>query len=104
MGRIWTDTNKYQRWLDVELAVTATLAEDGVVPADAAAEIRAKAGFSVERIDAIEAVGRHDVIAFTTSVAVHVGPASRYFHYGLTASDVVDTAMALQRSCVHCVR
>ncbi|HEX4997885.1 MAG TPA: adenylosuccinate lyase [Terriglobia bacterium] len=96
MGRIWQDRNRYQRWLDVELAVTATLAEDGVVPADAAAEIKAKADFSVERIDEIEAEVKHDVIAFTTSVAEHVGPASRYFHYGLTSSDVVDTAMALQ--------
>jgi adenylosuccinate lyase len=96
MGRIWEDQNKYQRWLDVELAVTETLAEDGTVPSDAAAEIRRKAGFSVERINEIEAEVKHDVIAFTTSVAENVGPASRYFHFGLTSSDVVDTAMALQ--------
>src|SRR3990172_5614891 len=96
MGRIWEDQNKYQRWLDVELAVTETLAEEGVVPKDAALEIKLKAGFSVKRIDEIEADVKHDVIAFTTSVAEHVGPASRYFHYGLTSSDVLDTAMALQ--------
>src|SRR5437762_4908752 len=96
MGRIWEDQNKYQRWLDVELAVTETLAEQGFIPKDAAAEIQAKAGFSVERIDAIEAEVKHDVIAFTTSVAEHVGPASRYFHFGLTSADVVDTAIALQ--------
>src|SRR6266705_2913731 len=96
MGNIWEDQNKYQRWLDVELAVTATLAEEGLVPKDAAAEIRAKAGFSVDRINQIEAEVKHDVIAFTTSVAEHVGPASRYFHFGLTSSDVLDTAMALQ--------
>ncbi len=96
MGKIWEDQNKYQRWLDVELAVTETLAEEGVVPKDAAAEIKSKAGFSVARIDEIEAEVKHDVIAFTTSVAEHVGPASRYFHYGLTSSDVLDTAMALQ--------
>ncbi len=96
MGKIWEDQNKYQRWLDVELAVTETLAEEGVVPKDAAAEIKSKAGFSVARIDEIESEVKHDVIAFTTSVAEHVGPASRYFHYGLTSSDVLDTAMALQ--------
>src|SRR3989442_1257914 len=96
MGRIWEEQNKYQRWLDVELAVTETLAEQGFIPKDAAAEIKAKAGFTVERIDQIEAEVRHDVIAFTTSVAEHVGPASRYFHFGLTSSDVLDTAMALQ--------
>jgi adenylosuccinate lyase len=96
MGKIWEDQNKYQRWLDVELAVTETLAVEGIIPKDAAAEIRAKAGFSVDRINQIEAEVKHDVIAFTTSVAEHVGPASRYFHFGLTSSDVLDTAMALQ--------
>jgi adenylosuccinate lyase len=96
MGAIWEEQNKYQRWLDVELAVTETLAEDGTVPKNAAAEIKAKAKFSVARIEAIESEVKHDVIAFTTSVAENVGPASRYFHFGLTSSDVVDTAMALQ--------
>src|SRR5579872_3283395 len=96
MGKIWEDQNKYQRWLDVELAVTATLADEGLVPQDAAAEIKQKAGFSVDRINAIEAEVKHDVIAFTTSVAEFVGPASRYFHFGLTSSDVLDTALALQ--------
>jgi len=96
MGRIWEDENKYRKWLDVELASTAVLEAEGVVPPEAAAEIRDRANFSVERILEIEAETRHDVIAFTTAVAEHVGPASRYFHYGLTSSDVVDTAMALQ--------
>src|SRR2546428_14165311 len=96
MGRIWEDHNRYQRWLDVELTVTDTLAAEGIVPKDAAAEIRAKAGFSVDRINEIEAEVKHDVIAFTTSVAEHVGPAARYFHFGLTSSDVLDTALALQ--------
>ena len=96
MGRIWEDQNKYQRWLDVELAVTETLAAEGVIPRDAAAEIKAKANFSVERVNEIELETKHDVIAFTTSVAEFVGPASRYFHFGLTSSDVLDTAMALQ--------
>ena len=96
MGRIWEDQNKYQRWLDVELAVTETLAGEGVIPKDPAAEIKMKAAFSVDRINEIEAEVKHDVIAFTTSVAEHVGPAARYFHFGLTSSDVLDTAMALQ--------
>src|SRR5213083_2303072 len=96
MGRIWEDQNKYQRWLDVELAVVETLADGGLIPKDAAAEIKARAAFSVERINEIEAEVKHDVIAFTTSVAEYVGPASRYFHFGLTSSDVLDTAMALQ--------
>jgi adenylosuccinate lyase len=96
MGRIWEDQNKYQRWLDVELAVVETLADEGVIPRDAAAEIMTRAAFSVDRITEIEAEVKHDVIAFTTSVAEYVGPASRYFHFGLTSSDVLDTAMALQ--------
>src|SRR6185436_10308422 len=96
MGRIWEDQNKYQRWLDVELAVTETLASKGIVPKEAAAEIKAKANFSVDRINQIELETKHDVIAFTTSVAEFVGPAAGYFHFGLTSSDVLDTAMALQ--------
>jgi adenylosuccinate lyase len=96
MGRIWEDETKYRKWLEVELASTAVLEAEGVVPHEAANEIREKADFSVDRILEIEAETRHDVIAFTTNVAEYVGPASRYFHYGLTSSDVVDTAMALQ--------
>jgi len=96
MGRIWEDQNKYQRWLDVELAVTETLASKGIVPREDAATIKTKANFSVDRINQIELETKHDVIAFTTSVAEFVGPASRYFHFGLTSSDVLDTAMALQ--------
>jgi adenylosuccinate lyase len=96
MGKIWEDRNKYQRWLDVELAVVDTLAEQGVIPQKDAEEIKSRAAFSVDRINEIEAEVKHDVIAFTTSVAEFVGPASRYFHYGLTSSDVLDTAMALQ--------
>src|SRR5216117_2683902 len=96
MGRIWEDQNKYQRWLDVELAVVETLAAEGTIPRKDADEIKSKASFSVDRIDEIEAEVKHDVIAFTTSVAEHVGPASRFFHFGLTSSDVLDTALALQ--------
>jgi adenylosuccinate lyase len=96
MGKIWEDQNKYQRWLDVELACTETLAAEGVIPKHDAAEIKSRASFSVDRINEIEAEVRHDVIAFTTSVAEYVGPASRFFHFGLTSSDVLDTALALQ--------
>src|SRR6266576_3358593 len=96
MVRICEDQNRYQRWLDVELAVVETLADEGIVPGDAAGEIKTRASFSVDRINEIEAEVKHDVIAFTTSVAEYVGPASRYFHFGLTSSDVLDTAMALQ--------
>ena len=96
MGKIWDDQNKYQRWLHVELAVTETLTEEGVMPKQVAAEIKKRASFSVDRINEIEAEIKHDVIAFTTSVAEHVGPASRFFHFGLTSSDVLDTALALQ--------
>jgi adenylosuccinate lyase len=96
IGRIWEDQNKYQRWLDVELAVVETLAEEGVIPMQDAAEIKNRASFSVDRINQIEAEVKHDVIAFTTSVAEYVGPASRFFHFGLTSSDVLDTALALQ--------
>src|SRR5437773_6761298 len=96
MGRIWEDQNKYQRWLDVELAVVETLAAESLIPKKDADEIQGRASFSVDRINEIEAEVKHDVIAFTTSVAEHVGPASRFFHFGLTSSDVLDTAMALQ--------
>src|SRR5881628_1099148 len=96
MGRIWEDQNKYQRWLDVELAVVETLAAEGTIPRKDADEIKSKAAFSVDRINEIEAEVRHDVIAFTQSVAEFVGPAARYFHFGLTSSDVLDTALALQ--------
>jgi adenylosuccinate lyase len=96
MGRIWEDQNKYQRWLDVELAVVEALAEEGIIPRQDAAEIKNRAAFSVDRINQIEAEVKHDVIAFTTSVAEYVGPSSRFFHFGLTSSDVLDTALALQ--------
>jgi adenylosuccinate lyase len=96
MGRIWSDENRFRTWLRVELAATETLAEAGMVPREAAAVIRAKANFELARIHQIEAEVKHDVIAFTTAVAEKVGPESRWFHYGLTSNDVVDTAQALQ--------
>ncbi len=95
MGRIWTLENKYRKWLDVELAVCEARAERGEIPEWAMKEIREKAAFRVERIDEIEKETQHDVIAFLTCVAEHVGPASRFIHEGLTSSDVLDTANAL---------
>ena len=95
MGRIWNDENRFRTWLAVEVAATETLAESGMVPKEAAHAIRERADFRVERIHEIEAEVRHDVIAFTTAVAEIVGPDARWFHYGLTSNDVVDTAQAL---------
>ena len=95
MGRIWSDESKFRKWLDVELAATATLADAGLVPKHAAAVIRKKADFDLFRIHQIEAEVKHDVIAFTTAVAEKIGPESRWLHYGLTSNDVVDTAQAL---------
>ena len=97
MSRIWSDENRFQRWLDVELAVADVEAEAGLIPAQAAATLRAKASFSVVRIFEIEREVKHDVIAFTTAVAELLGDpeAARFLHYGLTSNDVVDTAQAL---------
>ncbi len=95
MGAVWSLQNKFQKWLDVEVAVCEVHAEDGTIPADALAEIKAKAAFTVERVNEIEKTTDHDVIAFTTNLAENIGPASRFVHYGLTSSDVVDTANAL---------
>ncbi len=95
MARIWSDENRFRTWLAVEVAATETLAAAGIVPKEAAAAIRARADFNVERIFQIEAEVKHDVIAFTTAVAEIVGPHARWFHYGLTSNDVVDTAQAL---------
>src|ERR1700756_1328451 len=95
IGSIWSDENRFRTWLAVEVAATETLAEAGMVPKEAARAIRERADFSVARIHEIEAEVRHDVIAFTTAVAEIVGPHARWFHYGLTSNDVVDTAQAL---------
>lgn len=96
MGAVWTEQARYRAWLQVELAVCEVLAERGVIPAEAVATIRERAGFDVARIEAIEREVRHDVIAFLTDVAEHVGPEARWVHYGMTSSDVIDTALALQ--------
>jgi adenylosuccinate lyase len=95
IGKIWSEENRFRTWLTVEIAATETLAEAGMVPHAAAKVIRERADFRVERIHEIEAEVRHDVIAFTTAVAEVVGPQARWFHYGLTSNDVVDTAQAL---------
>ncbi|HQK88912.1 MAG TPA: adenylosuccinate lyase [Acidobacteriota bacterium] len=95
MARIWSEERKFDSWLQVELAVCRVLGRRGMIPAEAVAAIEAKAAFSIPRIQEIEAVTHHDVIAFTTAVAEQVGEHSRFFHYGLTSADVVDTAQAL---------
>ena len=95
MGAIWTEENRYRKWLAVELAVCDAWTKLGKIPRPANRTIRAKAGCSVDRIDAIEKVVKHDIIAFLTSVAENVGPDSRYIHLGLTSYDVVDTALSL---------
>ena len=95
MGRLWEPENRFRKWLDVEIAACEAWAELGKIPKAALAVIKKKAGFDVGRIDEIEAVVKHDVIAFLTSVAEKVGPESRYVHKGLTSSDIVDTAQSL---------
>jgi adenylosuccinate lyase len=95
MGALWSEQNKFQKWLDVEIAVCEVHAEMGTIPADALEEIKARAAFTPERISEIEKTTDHDVIAFTTNLAENIGTASRFVHYGLTSSDVVDTANAL---------
>ena len=96
MGRIWSDQRRYETWLQVELAATDAMASAGIVPPEAAKELRDRATFSIDRIEEIEKTTQHDVIAFTTAVAEHVGPSARWLHFGLTSSDVIDTAQALQ--------
>lgn len=95
MTRIWSEENKFRRWLDVELAVCEAWAELGKIPFSSLENIKKKAKFSVDRIEAIEKIVKHDVIAFLTNVAEYVGEDSRYIHLGLTSYDVVDTALSL---------
>ncbi|GIU83110.1 MAG: adenylosuccinate lyase [Acidobacteria bacterium] len=101
MKRIWSLENKFQKWLEVELAVCEVHAENGLIPPDALRQIKERASFSVDRIAEIEKITDHDVIAFTTNLAENIGEAARFVHYGLTSSDVVDTANALllRESC-----
>ena len=95
MASVWSERSRYDNWLRVELAATGTLARAGIVPVEAAAALAARASFTVERIHELEAELRHDVLAFTTAVSESVGPEARWLHYGLTSTDVVDTAQAL---------
>jgi adenylosuccinate lyase len=96
IGRIWSDQHRYETWLLVETAAAAAMAAAGIIPAEAAEDIRERGGFDIARIEEIERTTQHDVIAFTTSVAEKVGPSARYLHFGLTSSDVIDTAQAVQ--------
>src|SRR3982750_690845 len=99
MGAIWSDLRRYETWLEVELAAADATAEAGLIPREAAAELRARAtglAIDIPRIEAIEEITKHDVIAFTTAIAERVGPAARWLHFGLTSSDVLDTAQAIQ--------
>jgi adenylosuccinate lyase len=95
MARIWTEERKFETWLEIELAVCEVLAELGEIPKEAAEEIRAKARFDVERVHELEKTTKHDVVAFLTNVGESIGPLSRYLHYGLTSSDILDTSLAL---------
>src|SRR6185295_6542517 len=95
MGAVWSEENKFQKWLEVELAVCEVHAEMGTIPREALEQIKSRAQFSVARINEIEKTTDHDVIAFTTNLAESIGDAARFVHYGLTSSDVVDTANAL---------
>ncbi|HEX9614468.1 MAG TPA: lyase family protein, partial [Bacteroidota bacterium] len=96
MGRIWEDENKFRIWLEIEVLACEAQAELGVIPKDAAKVIREKAKFNVRRILEIEEEVKHDVIAFLTNVGESVGPDSRFIHLGMTSSDVLDTALAVQ--------
>jgi adenylosuccinate lyase len=95
MGRLWSDEHRFESWLRVEIAVMRALGEKGIIPADAAGVVEAKAGIDLERITRLEETLKHDVIAFTTSIAEQVGEPARFFHYGVTSSDIIDTALAL---------
>src|SRR3954467_2542177 len=96
MGRIWSDQRRYETWLLVETAAAEAMAAAGIVPLEAARDIRQRGAFDIARIEEIEQTTQHDVIAFTTAVAEKVGPSARWLHFGLTSSDVIDTAQALQ--------
>ncbi len=96
MGRLWSDQRKYDTWLRVESAAADAMADHGLIPLDAARDIREKGKVDAARVDEIERTTQHDVIAFTTAVAEHVGASARWLHFGMTSSDVIDTAHALQ--------
>ena len=98
MAKIWEPENRFRIWLDIETLACEKQADLGVIPADAVKVIRQKGAFDIARIDAIEAEVKHDVIAFLTSVAEHVGPEARFIHQGMTSSDVLDTCFSVQLS------
>ena len=95
MGRLWTDQHRYDTWLRVEIAAAEAMAEHGLVPANAARDIRERGAVDAARVEEIEQTTKHDIIAFTTAVAERVGPSARWLHFGLTSSDVLDTALAI---------
>ncbi len=95
MGEVWTDQRKYETWLKIEILACEALSELGEIPPEAVKEIREKASFDVRRIEEIEKKTKHDVIAFLTDVGESIGPLSRYLHYGLTSSDILDTSLAV---------
>ncbi len=95
MAKIWTDENKFQKMLDVEIAACKAFAKQGIVPEKAVKVIARKAKFSVARINEIEKITNHDVVAFIKNVSEHVGKDAKYFHFGLTSSDVLDTALSV---------
>jgi adenylosuccinate lyase len=96
MGRIWSEQRKFETWLEVELAAADVMADEGIIPAEAARDLRERSTFSIDRIDEIEKQVKHDVIAFTQAVAENVGESARFLHFGLTSYDVVDTALGLR--------
>jgi len=95
MGKIWTDQRKFETWLEIELLVCEALSELGEIPVEAVREIKEKASFDARRVDEIEKVTKHDVLSFLTNVGESIGPLSRFLHYGLTSSDILDTSLAL---------
>jgi adenylosuccinate lyase len=95
MAKVWTEQRKFETWLEIELLVCEALSQLGEIPAEAVREIRKRASFDIHRIDEIEKVTKHDVLAFLTNVGESIGPLSKYLHYGLTSSDILDTSLAL---------
>jgi adenylosuccinate lyase len=96
MGRIWSEESKFDAWLEVEVTAAEVMAEEGIIPREAASEIRTKAKYSIERIDEVEREVKHDVLAFTQVIAESVGEAGRFVHFGLTSYDIVDTALGMR--------
>jgi len=96
MGRIWEPENRFRIWLTIEILAMEAMVRDGLIPADALVRVKKNAKFDILRIDEIEKRVKHDVIAFLTSVAEHVGDDSRFLHVGMTSSDVLDTSFAVQ--------